>query len=173
MFYYTVLGLVLLGRTIFNPTDFRKPDFNRHIRNDYLVLEEQYNELALRTEEKKDKKTIQSLPGQEKKPRSKNTGSFLTPENLEILFEKYSQEYNIDKQLLKKIGQCESGFNPKAINGPYGGMYQYLATTWVSQRKAMDLAVDEILRFNAEEAIRTAAFQISRQGTGAWPTCSL
>jgi hypothetical protein len=35
----------------------------------------------------------------------------------------------------------------------------------------MGLNPDPELRFNAEEAIKTTAYKISRDGTGAWPVC--
>lgn len=88
------------------------------------------------------------------------------------LFEKYASEYGVNPETLKRIARCESGFNPHAANGPYCGMFQFHASTWTSNRKAMGLDPDLSLRFNAEEAIKTAAFKISRDGTGAWPVCS-
>lgn len=93
------------------------------------------------------------------------------PADLKALFNKYGNEYGIGEQVLEKIGRCESGFNPQAVNGPYAGMYQFVASTWVSNRKAMGLDPNPNLRFNTEEAIRTTAFKISRDGTGAWPVC--
>jgi hypothetical protein len=35
----------------------------------------------------------------------------------------------------------------------------------------MGLDANSDLRFNAEEAIKTAAFHISQGGQGAWPNC--
>ena len=169
MFYYSALGLILLGRTIFEPIDFKKTGLVDNLQQPYLVLERQYGELLLVIE----KKTAKVEEREMEKPLTINKQSLATPKDIETLFEKYSQEYSLDKELLKKIAQCESGFKPQAINGPYAGMYQYLATTWASQRKAMGLNTDEQLRFDAEEAIKTAAFQIRRQGSGPWPVCRL
>lgn len=87
------------------------------------------------------------------------------------LIEKYGRDYGVSPELLKQIAACESGFRAEAINGPYGGMFQFLASTWASNRKAMGDNPDPDLRFNAEESIRTAAFKISRDGAGAWPVC--
>ena len=95
----------------------------------------------------------------------------LSSQNLEVLFDKYSQQYQVASGLLKKIARCESSFNPRAVNGPYGGMFQFLASTWQSNRRAMGLDPNPSLRFNPEEAIKTTAFKISRDGTGAWPVC--
>lgn len=90
---------------------------------------------------------------------------------LEGLMERYGEDYGVSKEVLKKIAFCESTYNPMAINGPYAGMYQFLASTWISNRNAMGLDSNPDLRFNAEEAIKTTAFKISRDGTGAWPVC--
>jgi len=90
---------------------------------------------------------------------------------LEGLMERYGEYYGVSKEVLKKIAFCESGYNPEAINGPFAGMYQFLASTWISNRNAMGLDPNPDLRFNTEEAIRTTAFKISRDGTGAWPVC--
>lgn len=95
------------------------------------------------------------------------------PEELEQLFTKYSAEYGISSDALKIIANCESHYNPNALskNGLYGGMFQFSASTWKSTRKAMGLDENPDLRFNAEEAIRTTAYKISKNGVGAWPHC--
>lgn len=93
--------------------------------------------------------------------------------DLESLFTKYSGEFGVEKDLLKKIAQCESGFNTNSNNsGIYLGMFQFSASTWTSNRTKMGLDPNPDLRTNAEEAIRTAAFMISRGGRGAWPNCN-
>lgn len=97
--------------------------------------------------------------------------TILTSEH-DPLFDKYAAEYNLDKNIMKHIAKCESGFRPEAVNGPYGGMFQFISSTWVSNRRAMGADQNPDLRFNAEEAIKTAAFKMSRDGFGAWPACS-
>lgn len=67
---------------------------------------------------------------------------------------------------------CESNLKPHAKNGDYGGLYQFSARTWKSTRQAMNLDTDPNLRFNPEEAIKTAAFKISTSGLSAWPNCN-
>ncbi|MFC1711258.1 transglycosylase family protein [Patescibacteria group bacterium] len=94
-----------------------------------------------------------------------------SPEYLDPLFDKYCAQYGVSKEVMKKIAKCESGFRPEAVNGPYAGMYQFVTSTWVSNRNTMGLDPDPNLRFNAEEAIKTTAFKIARDGTGAWPVC--
>lgn len=96
------------------------------------------------------------------------------PADLESLFSKYASEYGVDKELMKKIAQCESGMNASSHNKTYdyGGMFQFASSSWIATRNQMGMNTDTSLRFNAEEAIRTAAFKISRGGVGAWPHCS-
>lgn len=129
-----------------------------------------YNDLKLRAE-KRVEKPVEIKPEPivmvMVKPRPAITG----PADLKPLFSKYGSEYGVSEQTLEKIAHCESTFNPRAVNGPYAGMYQFVAGTWISQRKAMGLDPNLNLRFNAEEAIKTTAFKISRDGTGAWPVC--
>ncbi len=97
----------------------------------------------------------------------------VAPETIEDYVRQYGSEYNVDSNLLKRIAHCESGFNAQAIspNGLYAGLFQFVDTTWISNRKAMGLDPNPDLRFNAEEAVKTAAFKIARDGTGAWPVC--
>lgn len=94
-----------------------------------------------------------------------------SPVDLDHWFSTYSQAFGIDENLLKHIAKCESGYNAGSISGPYGGMYQYLASTWSSTRNAMSLDPNPDLRFNAEEAIKTTAWKISVGGIQAWPHC--
>ncbi len=86
-------------------------------------------------------------------------------------FTTYSALYSVDKSLLIQIARCESGFRAGAVNGPYLGLYQYLAETWASTRTAMGLDPDPALRANPEEAIKTSAWKIANGGRGAWPSC--
>ena len=96
-----------------------------------------------------------------------------TPDELEQFFEQYASEYGISSETLKIIAKCESNFNAQIVskNGLYAGLYQYSAATWKSTRKQMGLEENPDLRFDAQEAIRTSAFKISRGGISAWPTC--
>jgi len=95
------------------------------------------------------------------------------PTDLDSLFTKYANEFGVDNELLKKIAKCESGFNPTSNNSDmYLGMYQFSSSTWSVNRNRMGLDPNPDLRTNAEEAIRTAAFVISRGGRNAWPNCN-
>ena len=96
-----------------------------------------------------------------------------TDEQLDIWFEQYANEYDVDSALLRSIAACESGYNATSYNVKYdyAGMFQFSAGAWTSARNRMGLDTNADLRFNAEEAIKTAAWKISHDGTGAWPSC--
>lgn len=102
-------------------------------------------------------------------PVQKNIQS--APGDLESLFQKYSDEYIVDRELLKSIAACESGFNAGADTGLYAGMFQFAEQTWVSVRSQMGLDGNPELRKNAEESIRTAAYMVSRGRQSAWANC--
>lgn len=94
------------------------------------------------------------------------------PADLENLFTKLSNEYSVDKELLKRIANCESGLNPSISTSHYAGLYQFSEALWVSTRNLMGYNSDVGLRFNAEEAIRTAAFMIAQGNLHIWPNCN-
>jgi|SRR3989344_2656027 len=85
--------------------------------------------------------------------------------------EKYAGQYGVAAETLRYMAKCESTFNPKAVNGPYGGIYQYSASSWGSNRKVMGENPNPDLRFDAQEAIKTTAFIVSTRGGGMWPNC--
>lgn len=91
---------------------------------------------------------------------------------LEDFFAKYSKEQSVDRELLKRIAVCESGLNPNAIYGNYGGLFQFSENSWMTARRMMNLDTNPSLRFNPEEAIKTAAFKLAIGGRAAWPNCN-
>ncbi len=95
----------------------------------------------------------------------------LQQSNYESLFDQYSQEYGVDRELMKRIAKCESRINPGSKNGIYGGMFQFAEQTWISTRNQIGLDPNPDLRFSAQDAIQAAAFKISRGGIGAWRGC--
>lgn len=94
-----------------------------------------------------------------------------SPLSMEDLFSKYASQYTVSKDLLKRIAGCESGFNPKATNGDYGGLFQFSSLAWREARGRIGLNADANLRFDAEEAIKTAAHEIQVKGTSGWAAC--
>ncbi|KKP60032.1 MAG: hypothetical protein UR52_C0001G0112 [Candidatus Gottesmanbacteria bacterium GW2011_GWA1_34_13] len=113
--------------------------------------------------------TAKSTPKPSQTP--KPSASPISVSQLDEWFVKYANKESIDKDLLKKIAYCESKLKPEAINGSYAGLYQFTKNTWISTRTSMNLNTDPDLRFNPEEAIKTAAFRMATQGAGAWPNC--
>jgi len=107
-------------------------------------------------------------------PATNETPTPVEEVDLESLFTQFSNEYSVDKDLLRRIAACESGFRADAMGagGVYVGMYQFSENTWISNRQAMGHDSNPELRKNAGESIRTAAFMISRGGQGAWPNCN-
>lgn len=104
-------------------------------------------------------------------PTPKPTPIPETATQLDEWFTKYSNHYSIDRQKFWNIAVCESGLRPNATNGIYGGLFQFSPATWKSTRAAMQMDPNPDLRFNAEEAIKTAAFKTSVSGLGSWPNC--
>lgn len=99
------------------------------------------------------------------------TPIIILPKDLDEFFTKYSSEYSVDKELLKRIANCESNFNPNAGTSRYAGLFQFAETLWIQTRTLMGQNPDINLRFNAEESIRTAAFMVSQGHLGIWPNC--
>lgn len=87
------------------------------------------------------------------------------------LIKSAASEYNVDPSMMIAIAKCESGFRSDAVNGQYAGIFQFHPSTWQSNRRAMGMDDSTSLRFDANEAAKTAAFKMSRDGFGAWPEC--
>jgi hypothetical protein len=94
-----------------------------------------------------------------------------SPPNLEPLFSQYAGMYGVDQNILERLANCESHFNPEAKMGDYVGMFQFSTNTWITNRQKMGADTNPALRTNSEESIKTAAFVISLQGTSPWPRC--
>jgi len=94
--------------------------------------------------------------------------------NTETWIRKYAAQYGANSEIMIAIARCESGFNANAVSasGSYKGIYQFVASTWQSNRHEMGMDESPSLMFNPEEAIKTAAFKMGRDGYGAWPVCS-
>lgn len=95
----------------------------------------------------------------------------ISSEEINKLVEGFAGQYSVDPNVLRHIAICESGFNPKAVNGPYVGLYQFAPITWSSNRLLIGENPDPNLRFSAEESIQTAAYLLSTKGRDFWPNC--
>ncbi len=96
----------------------------------------------------------------------------LTPSQFDQLFSKYGQMYGVDTNLLRKIAGCESNFHTSSQWGDYAGLYQFSTSSWTVIRQSMHKDANLALRFNPEEAIKTAAYKIKMGGISSWPNCS-
>jgi len=105
------------------------------------------------------------------KPSPSPSPSPVTAQQLDDWFTSFSNHFSIDRSKLWTVAVCESGLNPNARNGDYAGLFQFSSGTWRSTRAAMNLDGNPQLRFNPQEAIKTAAFKISTVGLSAWPNC--
>ena len=52
------------------------------------------------------------------------TAGPVSPSSLDGLISKYSAHYNVPESLVRRVIVRESGYNPKARNGPYYGLMQ-------------------------------------------------
>ena len=125
------------------------------------------NTITMSTPRPKDDQPLAETPSLTPTP----TLPPVTSSQLDQWFTKYSNLYSIDRQKLWKVAVCESNLRPGATNGDYGGLYQFSTNAWKSTRRAMNLDPNPELRFNPEEAIKTAAFKISIVGFSPWPNC--
>ncbi len=94
-----------------------------------------------------------------------------TSSQLDEWFTRFASENSVDRSTLRKIAVCESGLNPLAVNGIYGGLFQFSSSAWTNTRKQMNEDTNPGLRFNPEQAIKTAAFKIAVGGRNSWPNC--
>lgn len=104
-------------------------------------------------------------------PKATKVPAVSAPVTFDELFNRYGAIYGIDPAVLKKIADCESGFDPNQITGDYTGLFQFGSIPWQEARGRLGANPDLSLRFNAEESIRTAAHEIQFKGTSGWSDC--
>lgn len=86
--------------------------------------------------------------------------------------ESFAGQYGVDANVIRALAVCESGFNPDAKYLNYVGLFQFSPTTWKNIRLEMGEDPDINLRANAEEAVQTAAYAVSKGMRGIWPNCN-
>ena len=100
------------------------------------------------------------------------TVTFYTSQQVNELVDKYAGEYGVSPHVLRHVALCESGFDPLANrNEPYAGLYQFGPVTWGKYRDKMKENEDAALRFDAQAAVKTAAYVFSLDSQGIWPNC--
>lgn len=85
--------------------------------------------------------------------------------------DRFAGQYGVDANVIRHIALCESGFRAGAVYLSYGGLFQFSSSTWTVWRRRMGEDENSELRFNAEEAVQTAAYVISKNSIGIWPNC--
>ena len=104
-------------------------------------------------------------------PAPTPTPDVWSPPDMEPWFSQYAGQYGVDKNILERLANCESHFNPNAVSGIYAGMFQFSAQTWSNYRTEMGFDPSPDLRTNTEESIRTAAYAVLHKGVTPWPRC--
>lgn len=94
-----------------------------------------------------------------------------TSEEINGFIDRFAAQYSVSPDVLRHIALCESGFKPEAHNAGYAGLYQFGTITWKNIRKEFGEDINPDLRFNAEEAVQTAAYAVSMGKSGIWPNC--
>lgn len=86
------------------------------------------------------------------------------------LFTKYSTQYGISEQLIKKVANCESSFSPKAINHSDNsqGLMQFQPQTFYTYAKKISIANPSI--WNADQQVHVAAYMFSIGQGKQWTT---
>ncbi len=92
-------------------------------------------------------------------------------EQINAFIERFAAQYAVDPNVLRHIAVCESGFNPLAHKLSYAGLYQFSPRTWEKYRRLIGEDANLDLRFNAEEAVQTAAYVLSINQAYIWPSC--
>ena len=104
-------------------------------------------------------------------PTPKPTPVVVSAEELIGYFNRYAGEYGVDVWQLRRIAECESGFNTNAANRYYLGLFQFSAPSWKNLRQIMGQDANPDQRVNPQEAIKTAAYAISIGRASIWPNC--
>lgn len=97
----------------------------------------------------------------------------LTSAQISALVDRFAGQYAVDANVLRHIAICESGFKQFAENAGYAGLFQFGPITWKNIRLEIGEDINPDLRYNAEEAVQTAAYALSQGKTKIWPNCAL
>lgn len=95
-----------------------------------------------------------------------------TPQEINAFIDSYSGQYAVSPHVLRYIATCESGFNPLAHKNIYAGLFQFSISTWKTYRRRIGEDPDPDLRYDANEAVQTAAYVLSQGKNHIWPNCT-
>lgn len=105
------------------------------------------------------------------KIKAKPTPIVAASQEVNEFIERFAAQYGVDKNVLRHVAICESGFNSGATNGPYAGLYQFGTNTWQNIRKEIGEDTNPDLRYVAKDAVQTAAYALAKGRGGMWPNC--
>lgn len=111
--------------------------------------------------------TLKTLPT----PTLTTTPSPANSKDVNEYIDRFSSQFGIDPNVLRYVAICESGFRSNVTNGPYVGLFQFDSGTWKNIRKEIGEDTNPTLRFEAKDAVQTAAYAISKGKTKLWPNC--
>lgn len=94
-----------------------------------------------------------------------------TSQQINEFIDRFSSQYGVDPNVIRHMAICESGFRPFAKKLSYAGLFQFGPITWRNLRIKLGEDPDPDLRFNAEEAVQTAAYALSVGIKNIWPNC--
>ncbi|MCX6816381.1 MAG: transglycosylase SLT domain-containing protein [Candidatus Beckwithbacteria bacterium] len=92
-------------------------------------------------------------------------------QEINAFIDKFSAQYGVNPNVLRHLAICESGFNSRAKNGIYAGLFQFSPATWKNIRQEIGKDTNPNLRFSAEESVQTAAYILSQGKESMWPNC--
>jgi len=87
---------------------------------------------------------------------------------VEHIIAEAADEFGVDAGLLTRIGRCESGLRPEAVNRTSGaaGLLQHLPSYWAGRAAAIGL--DGASPFDPVANARVSAWMLATQGTAPW-----
>lgn len=94
-----------------------------------------------------------------------------TSEQIYDMINQYAGQYGVSPDVMRYMAVCETGFNPKATNHQYAGLFQFDSDTWERFRKLMGKDPNPDLRYNAQETVMTTAYMLSIGRAALWPNC--
>lgn len=92
-------------------------------------------------------------------------------EQINGFVDSFAGQFAVDPNVIRHIAICESGFNASAYHAGYAGLFQFGSVTWKNLRLEIGEDPNPDLRYNAVEAVKTAAYALSHGKAGLWPNC--
>lgn len=88
------------------------------------------------------------------------------PAEIIAIINEYSAIHGLDANKVARIAKCESGFNPKATNGIYQGLFQHHVDYWPGRAAKYGMSGASIFDARAQIVVTTA--MMAAVGYGPW-----